>query len=234
MHASALERVHERTPHVLLADELGEFLRAPCTRQRGVAHERSQNVRAVEAARTSLSPGTRHRRCRCCLPALTGFTTGRRGETDAGHHSHVAPFRWRRGWDCSRPDGRSSLASLGTDRRTAVVSHPLAAELNPPAPGEHHARLFITIWRRGWDSNPRTPVEMLLEFQSSALDRSATSPINNLQWFSRSNLHRLRGLRKRAAHDKPCARGPHQPSGRRRRLAHFEGWRRVETGLAPL
>src|SRR5579863_1684763 len=31
-------------------------------------------------------------------------------------------------------------------------------------------------WRRGWDSNPRTPVEMLLEFQSSAFDRSATSP----------------------------------------------------------
>ena len=109
-----------------------------------------------------------------------------------------------------------------------------ATELNPSAPREHHARLFITIWRRGWDSNPRTPVEMLLEFQSSALDRSATSPINNLQWFSRSNLHRLRGLRKRAAHDKPCARGPHQPSGRRRRLAHLEGWRRVETGLAPL
>ena len=35
-------------------------------------------------------------------------------------------------------------------------------------------------WRRGWDSNPRTPVKMLLEFQSSAFDRSATSPINNL------------------------------------------------------
>ena len=31
-------------------------------------------------------------------------------------------------------------------------------------------------WRRGWDSNPRTPVKMLLEFQSSAFDRSATSP----------------------------------------------------------
>src|SRR5438874_11288596 len=56
-----------------------------------------------------------------------------------------------------------------------------ATELNPSAPREHHARLFITIWRRGWDSNPRTPVEMLLEFQSSALDRSATSPINYLR-----------------------------------------------------
>src|SRR5581483_1174148 len=31
-------------------------------------------------------------------------------------------------------------------------------------------------WRRGWDSNPRTPVKMLLEFQSSAFDRSAISP----------------------------------------------------------
>ncbi len=31
-------------------------------------------------------------------------------------------------------------------------------------------------WRRGWDSNPRNPVKSLLEFQSSAFDRSATSP----------------------------------------------------------
>src|SRR5205823_6918774 len=65
--------------------------------------------------------------------------------------------------------------------RSSPTLSPGAAELNPPAPGEHHARLFITIWRRGWDSNPRTPVEMLLEFQSSALDRSATSPINYLR-----------------------------------------------------
>ena len=39
-----------------------------------------------EAARTSLNSGTRHRRCRCSLPGLTGFTTSRRGETDASHH----------------------------------------------------------------------------------------------------------------------------------------------------
>ena len=39
-----------------------------------------------EAARISSRSGTRHRRCRCCLPALTGFTTGRRGEADASHH----------------------------------------------------------------------------------------------------------------------------------------------------
>src|SRR3989440_2255840 len=72
--------------------------------------------------------------------------------------------------------------------RSSPTLSPGAAELNPPAPGEHHARLFITIWRRGWDSNPRTPVEMLLEFQSSALDRPATSPINYLR------LPRRRGL----------------------------------------
>src|SRR5262245_51639227 len=34
----------------------------------------------------------------------------------------------------------------------------------------------MEFWRREWDSNPRTPVKMLLEFQSSAFDRSAISP----------------------------------------------------------
>jgi hypothetical protein len=38
-------------------------------------------------------------------------------------------------------------------------------------------------FRRGWDSNPRTPVKMLLEFQSSAFDRSATSPIKDLRHY---------------------------------------------------
>src|ERR1700691_2421044 len=32
------------------------------------------------------------------------------------------------------------------------------------------------IWRRGRDSNPRTPFGMLLTFQASAFDHSATSP----------------------------------------------------------
>ena len=91
VHAAAGERVHQRAPHVLLPDELGELLRAPLARQGGVAHRvldkhPDADKQAMEAARTSLSSGTRHRRCRCCLPALTGFTTGRRGETDAGHH----------------------------------------------------------------------------------------------------------------------------------------------------
>ena len=40
------------------------------------------------------------------------------------------------------------------------------------------AQPSIRDYRRGWDSNPRTPVKMLLEFQSSAFDRSATSPFN--------------------------------------------------------
>ena len=45
-------------------------------------------------------------------------------------------------------------------------------------------------WRRGWDSNPRIPVKILLEFQSSAFDRSATSPINPLRELSRRRLRR--------------------------------------------
>jgi hypothetical protein len=39
-----------------------------------------------------------------------------------------------------------------------------------------HEEGFSRIWRREWDSNPRTPVKMLLEFQSSAFDHSAISP----------------------------------------------------------
>src|SRR5262249_3347759 len=51
------------------------------------------------------------------------------------------------------------------------------------------------------DSNPRTPVEMLLEFQSSAFDHSATSPS---------------GLREPPAH--PAAR----PA--RSRMIHRHAW----------
>ncbi len=46
----------------------------------------------------------------------------------------------------------------------------------------HRTRQFITgadaarNWRRGRDSNPRTPFRMLLTFQASAFDHSATSP----------------------------------------------------------
>jgi hypothetical protein len=113
-----------------------------------------------------LTSGTRHRRYRCSLPGLTGFATGRRGETGASHHqgSQLKLLSWR------------------------------------------------SDWRRGWDSNPRTPVKMLLEFQSSAFDRSATSPINNLRSLSRSNRASRPTQRKarpvtQMIHGRCCCRG---------------------------
>ena len=58
----------------------------------------------MEAARTSSGSGTRHRRCRCCLPALTGFTTSRRGEADASHHGRARDGSARRkDWQKNRP-----------------------------------------------------------------------------------------------------------------------------------
>src|SRR5579862_3501450 len=64
-------------------------------------------------------------------------------------------------------------------------------------------------WRRGWDSNPRTPVKMLLEFQSSAFDRSATSPIKYLR-LSPAAAPEGRNRRPRGgANDKAWRRGPH-------------------------
>ena len=114
-----------------------------------------------EAARTSLSSGTRHRRCRCCLPALTGFTTGRRGETDAGHHDrenrrcyHMPSARpltgpgaeisrrraaetgkgvWRRRWDCC---GRPGRRPFGPDAARRPKS--LQAILSNPAGSSTH------------------------------------------------------------------------------------------------
>jgi hypothetical protein len=35
---------------------------------------------------------------------------------------------------------------------------------------------FGQYWRTGWDSNPRTPFRVLLTFQASAFDHSATCP----------------------------------------------------------
>src|SRR5579862_4449873 len=55
-------------------------------------------------------------------------------------------------------------------------------------------------FRRGWDSNPRTPVKMLLEFQSSAFDRSATSPIKDLRHYPRAIIA-TGGSRSRARDD---------------------------------
>ena len=52
----------------------------------------------------------------------------------------------------------------------------LAVDLGIAAPERTPAPAGAAGWRREWDSNPRTPVKMLLEFQSSAFDRSAISP----------------------------------------------------------
>src|ERR1700729_4064142 len=79
--------------------------------------------------------------------------------------------------------------------------------------------LRVRRWRREWDSNPRTPVKMLLEFQSSAFDRSAISPNQSLtRTFSGppqvgGTRIVLRGpvgaSRERAAHDSACGRSSH-------------------------
>src|SRR5205807_6464648 len=56
VHAPGLERIDQRTPDVLLPDQLGKFLRAPFARQRGVAHLDSSATLKFsdrEAARTS-------------------------------------------------------------------------------------------------------------------------------------------------------------------------------------
>src|SRR6184192_1562222 len=138
MHAAALERVDERAAHVLLPRELGELLRSPFARQRGIAHERSISASAKEAARTSLGSGTRHRRCRCCLPALTGFTTGRRGETDAGHHDCLwlpPPANTMR--DC--------LSPFGGEGGIRTHEHPLRCYWNSS---------HISTGVRGFESHP--------------------------------------------------------------------------------
>ena len=72
-------------------------------------------------------------------------------------------------------------AAIGSS--TLSTSHAAADSSHPSEAGE---LIWVGVnttvsWRRGWDSNPRTPVKMLLEFQSSAFDRSATSPFNALR-----------------------------------------------------
>src|SRR5438046_1663138 len=63
---------------------------------------------------------------------------------------------------CARPCGRYPTHHKGTRRSSA--------------PGRRNAG--TEVWRTEWDSNPRTPVKMLLDFQSSAFDRSAICPTN--------------------------------------------------------
>src|ERR1700741_3014350 len=98
-----------------------------------------------------------------------------------------------------------------------------------------------TTWRRGWDSNPRTPVKMLLEFQSSAFDRSATSPINGLQQTPRNNSEAEQGedgrriIKHAAGLVHPTrARARLEPRSGLRGLRHLERRRLVETGLPAL
>ena len=93
----------------------------------------------MEAARTSSGSGTRHRRCRCCLPALTGFTTSRRGEADASHHGRA----------------RDGLHDVKTGkkpapRRAGTRSYHIGADGNSP---RSRALDFARIRRYGRRSN---------------------------------------------------------------------------------
>jgi hypothetical protein len=102
-----------------------------------------------------------------------------------------------------------------------ALSHPASSRNNQPSPCAQN--FGSNYWRRGWDSNPRTPVKMLLEFQSSAFDRSATSPINHLRRLSRklpAHPGRPRRLRK-GANNTPSGLG-------RRLLWHIERGRLIE------
>src|SRR6202035_471393 len=84
MDAISVQGMSQRTPDMLLSDHVGEALRPPFARQCYISH--NSPFIHWEVIRTSLDSGTRHRRCRCSLPGLTGFTTGRRGVADADHH----------------------------------------------------------------------------------------------------------------------------------------------------
>lgn len=87
----------------------------------------------------------------------------------------------RQGWHsahpCASPFGRPSVVQNGCP---AVLSNPgtsRALQFQPSTKIKKPHKGAFLFWRRGRDSNPGTPVRMLLEFQSSAFDRSATSPV---------------------------------------------------------
>ena len=90
VHASALERIGQRTQHVLLAGHLGEAAWTPFARERCVCHRRLPRLSAVEAVRAGLDFGARRNRYRCSLPGLTGLAARRREGTGADHHDHLA------------------------------------------------------------------------------------------------------------------------------------------------
>jgi hypothetical protein len=123
---------------------------------------------------------------------------------------------WRREWDYS-----ALRASPLRGRPSGVIPLRFVHPIN------HHQapRISIAIfWRREWDSNPRTPVKMLLEFQSSAFDRSAISPFKHLRELPRN--HPALPRSRKGAND--------TPSGLRRRLLwHIERRWLVEAAIAP-
>ena len=130
----------------------------------------------------------------------------------------------------SPPDGGQSPERKPRTRRGGrCAPRPFAATLRafqcdrPPG----------IAWRRGWDSNPRTPVKMLLEFQSSAFDRSATSPINQLRCTPRTNSWLSEPAPAPSAARQPDSAARANGGRRaRRRMIHLQAW--GGAGLATL
>jgi hypothetical protein len=73
--------------------------------------------------------------------------------------SCASDARWSN--QCARPHTRTPKHDLG--RRRACLNH---------------------VWRRGWDSNPRSPARGTTDFESAPIDHSGTSP--SLCYFTRS------------------------------------------------
>ena len=99
------------------------------------------------------------------------------------------------------PLTRSAAKSKGWRPAPAPLRHPMSPlPLLPSGPDGVHGlssrrnrREPPLTWRREWDSNPRTPVKMLLEFQSSAFDRSAIPPHDAPPANMRAGAQRTRG-----------------------------------------
>src|SRR5262245_20266168 len=177
---------------MLLPDQIAELPGPPLAGENEIAHgpdpwggEPDSNRMA--AARTSTPPAPDRCRYRCSLPGLAGFTADRREGTSAGHHGKTkieprAPKKtaW---WDSfgtslcltlratANAVVQNGCPAVLRTRHSWVLVTPgaLAKDEEPRTTG-----LLIFGWRRGWDSNPRIPLRVLLEFQSSAFDHSAT------------------------------------------------------------
>ena len=99
-----VERVAQRLAHVLLADQLGEGTRPPLARQREITH-RCAILEPDDLGGSPHQPdfGARHRRYRCSLPGLTGFTTSRREGADTDcHGKEVADRQGFEPWNTVR------------------------------------------------------------------------------------------------------------------------------------